>query len=440
MPVTPAATAPERTPVPPAHGNPTAAAFLLGVPLAAAILAFIHLGPPRHTIARRYVQHPAECVEVVLFCCALAALGTKLRNYRKERRACRLDVLPPWDGVPAPVAEANKLLAGLHRVPHALRNTWLVRRVGSVLDFLCRRGSAADLDDHLRGLTDNDSIALEGSYSLTRLITWAIPILGFLGTVLGITQAIAGVTPERLEQAAGMSTVTDGLAEAFDTTALGLALTMLTMFFSYVVERAEQSILDTVDRFTEQQLAHRFQRPGPESSGAFAAAVERNTEVVLEALETLVRRQTELWAATLRAADERRAEAERHQQQHLVAALDEALEHTLERHELALSAAEQAAGQRAAVLLRELAALAETVRRQQDSLAPIADGLAAQAEALASMQATEGQLQRSQELLAQNLAALAGSGSFEEAVHSLTAAIHLLTARGAPAAQPRKAA
>src|SRR5438270_597962 len=82
-------------------------------------------------------------------------------------------------------------------------------------------------------LADADAEGLETSYGLVKIITWAIPILGFLGTVLGITKAIAGVNPEVLEK--NLNSVTDGLAEAFDTTASALALTMVVMFFSFVV-------------------------------------------------------------------------------------------------------------------------------------------------------------------------------------------------------------
>src|SRR5205814_837286 len=158
----------------------------------------------------------------------------------------------------------------------------LVNRTRAVLDFLCSRGSANELDDQLRTLTDNDALALEGTYSLTRFITWAIPILGFLGTVLGITQAISGVTPEVLEKS--LSTVTDGLALAFDTTALGLALTMVTMFFSFVVERAEQGVLEEVDLHVDRCLAHRFERTGAEG-GEFIAVIRQNTLVLLKATE-----------------------------------------------------------------------------------------------------------------------------------------------------------
>src|SRR5262249_27861129 len=141
------------------------------------------------TVAR-YLRHDVEKVEVVLFCCALGALATKLWGYRTERAACRLAVLPAWDGQAVPGSEAGSLLEGLGRLKRRFQNTYLVRRVAGVLGFVHSRGSAAELDDHLRTLADNDAVALESSYGLTRFITWAIPILGFLGTVLGITQSI----------------------------------------------------------------------------------------------------------------------------------------------------------------------------------------------------------------------------------------------------------
>src|SRR5262249_21901434 len=195
-----------------------------------------------------------------------------------ERRACRADVLPPWDGKPVPVAEAPALLAGVNRLPRGVQKSWLVNRVAGVLGFLASRGSAAELDDHLRDLADGDAVALENSYALIRFITWAIPILGFLGTVLGITGAINGVTPEVLEHS--LSTVTDGLALAFNATALALALTMITMFLTYLVDRLELSVLETVDQYAARHLAHRFERPaGP--GGDVVSAVRQNADVLL---------------------------------------------------------------------------------------------------------------------------------------------------------------
>src|SRR5260370_30729158 len=95
----------------------TWAAFLIGLPLAAGLVALIHLGPLRDTPAQRYVSHPVEYVEVVMFCGALGALGTKFLGSLFERRACRKALVPPWDGSPVARSDAAHLLPRLTQLP-----------------------------------------------------------------------------------------------------------------------------------------------------------------------------------------------------------------------------------------------------------------------------------------------------------------------------------
>ena len=412
----------------------TLAAFAFGIPLAVAILAAIQYGPVPDEM-KRYVSHPVECVEVIMFCCALGALGAKFLGSWTERRACHSEILPRWDGRPTAVSEAESLLSQLNSKHRNWRNTWIVRRTTAVLEFLHSRGSAKELDDHLRGLADSDAIALEGSYSLTRFITWAVPILGFLGTVLGITKAISGVTPEVLEH--DLSQVTDGLAEAFDTTALALALTMVTMFISFLVERTEQAILDKVDRFTEQELAHRFERGEGGVGDEVVGAVRRQADVLLGAMDKLVERQTSLWSNALQEAEQRRTTYEQRQQEMLTASLERAMRNTLEAHEKSIQAMEKQHRELNGGLLKQMAELARTVhdagREQHAALAQVTASVGTHVEAIARLQESEEHLRRLQESVNKNLESLAGSGAFEEAMHSLTAAIHLLTARSAPA-------
>jgi hypothetical protein len=425
---------PTQRPAPRARSLTGSAAFLLGVPLAAAVLALIHLGPFDAEGVRRYVKHPVENVEVIGFCVALAGLLAKLCGTLREGAACRADALPSWDGRPVPVGEAGPLRAGLQRLGRRLQNTYLVRRVAAVLDFVTSRGSANDLDDQMRTLADNDSVALEGSYSLTRFLTWAIPILGFLGTVVGITEAIFGVTPEKMEH--NLNQVTDGLGQAFDATALALALTLVLMLISSLVERREQGVLEEVDRYVDAELAHRFERGGPEG-GEFVGVVRQNTQVLLDATERLAERQAAVWARALAEAEARWERAGTEQMERLTAALAGALEQTLESHRQRLSALEDQSLTLHTDLLERLgtmvAGVRESEREQQAALTQTIRAVAAQTEALARLQEDQQQLVRLEGALQQNLAALTGAGAFEEAVHSLTAAIHLLTARaGAP--------
>ncbi len=412
----------------PTRSGTTVAAFVIGLPLAAVVLGAIYFGPLRDTEAYRYVSHPVECVEVVFFCCALGALASKFWQSGKERRVCRTDIVPRWNHQPVSLTEAPKLLAGLERMPRRLRNTYLARRVTAVLDFLCQRRSAAELDDQLRTLSDNDALALEASYSLTRFITWAIPILGFLGTVLGITMAISGVHDDDLQ----IGSITGGLANAFDATALALGLTMITMFVSSLVERREQMILEDVDRYVDRELAHRFERAGVGVEPVLRV-VEQQTQALLSVTEQLVQRQAEVWASALAEVEKRAAEALRQQQEQITAALAAALEKTLENHAQRLVAFEKQAIEQSARLFEQFGAVAvavrDTGREQQASLARVGEAVAAQAAALDRLQQDAANLVHLQAVLHQNLAVLAGAGSFDQAVHSLSAAVHLLTAR-----------
>ncbi len=427
----------------PANGgrrtNTTLAAFMVGLPLAAAVLAGVRYGA-EHVDALKeqghYVSNPVECVEVVLFCCAIGALAAKVLRNRVERRACRIDVLPPWDGRPVPPAEAPKLLAAVRKQPRRILNTFLGQRVAAVLEFLYQRGAADELDDQMRTLADNDVVSMEGGFALTRFITWAIPILGFLGTVLGITTAIHGATPEVLEKS--LSTVTDGLSYAFDATALALALTMITMFLSFLVERDEQGVLDAVDRYVDRCLAHRFQRVGADAA-PFVQAVRENDQALMESVGGLVRHQAELWAQTVTALDRRSEEAHARPREQLIGAVETALEKTLDTHARRLAALESKTTEQTTKLVQQMAALAaavrDTGREQQAALVRVAEGVSAQAGAIGRLQEGENNLVHLQAVLHQNLAARASAGNFEQAVHSLTAAAHLLTAR---TARPRR--
>ncbi len=397
----------------------TVAAFLFGLPFGVGLLYFLHHGPYHNPDVLQYVEHPVEMTEVLMFCCAMGALLAKLASSWNERSAHEFELLTPWNGKPVGVEQALLLRENLAGLPARVRNSYLGRRVESVLEFVHSRGSATELDDQIRTLADNDVIAQEGSYSLLRFITWAIPILGFLGTVLGITSAIKGVTPEVLEKS--LSGVTDGLATAFDSTALALFLTMILMLCSMLVERLEQGQLEKVDAYVDLQLAHRFERGGPESN-QLVDALRQNAQILLKSTEQLVERQASLWSRSLEKADRAWNETGSKQQQQLTSGLYEALESTLSRHTERLVQVEEKLIGRNQGLMQGMGQVAQALNQQAESLLRLQEG--------------EARLIGLQETLNQNLAALASTGTFEEAVQSLTAAIHLLTTRVVPGPRP----
>jgi hypothetical protein len=397
--------------------------FIVGVPLGGGALYLVEHGPWQNELIQRYVHHLAEQAVVILFFCCLSAFFAKLLTSMKERYVHGQKLLPGWDGKPMPPSEVTHLQQSLNLVWDSVKSTYLGRRVANILNFVASRGSADDLDDQIRTLSDNDAIALDGSYALTRFLIWAMPILGFLGTVLGITDAIANISPEQLEKG-GADGVTQGLTKAFDATALALALTLIAMFLNSLLEKMEQGLLERVDQTVDRDLAHRFTRAHAEATGSASLS---------PALQMLMEKQVGLWSDSMMKAEERWTQAAPQMAQALQQALDAALTRFGQR----IAETEKKLLERHQVLLEALSKLAVTMkesgRDHQLALARLTDAIGLSVEMIHKTHLDEAKIVRLQETLSQNLALLANSATFEQAVESLTGAIHLLTTRVHPA-------
>lgn len=405
--------------------------FLVGIPLGVGALYLIEYGPWQDATIQRYVHHEAEQAVVVIFFCCLAAFFAKFCTATNERIVHAQTLLPKWDGKPVAATEVTQLQQSLNLVWDGVKRTYLGRRIANVLNFVASRGSADDLDDQMRTLADNDAIALDGSYATTRFLIWAMPILGFLGTVLGITEAIGNIDPKQLETG-GADNVTAGLTKAFDATALALGLTLVAMFLNSLLEKLEQNLLERVDQHVDEELAHRFVRAHAELTSAAPA--------LTPALQQLLEKQVGMWSASMQKAEERWTQSS----PQMAKALEQALDTVLTRFGQRIVETEKKLIERQNAVLEGLTRLAATLkesgREHQMALARLTDAIGLSVEVISKSKADEKQLLRMQESLSQNLALLANSTTFEQAVESLTAAIHLLTTRVNPNPTPLRIA
>ena len=190
---------------------------------------------------------------------------------------------------------AQRWLDELSLLPSLTRNTWLVRRLSETLTRQLQRGSSKELADDLREISGRDADAAHDSYGMIRIIIWAIPMLGFLGTVIGITQTLGG-----LDFSSGTTAVENlkaGLYVAFDTTALGLVMSVVAIFLQFPVERSEQSLLALVDARVGAIVSTHL--PSDEASDDSTAMIVSLCEGVQAAVAESLQRQTELWRSTI---------------------------------------------------------------------------------------------------------------------------------------------
>ena len=105
-----------------------------------------------------------------------------------------------------------------------------------------------------------DQFTADASFRGNRLFIWTMPLLGFLGTVYGVSYGIGGfaeflrgeVTAEDIKFQVGL--ITQGLAIAFYTTLLGLFTSGGAAYPSMQAERAEEEILGAIDEYIGERL------------------------------------------------------------------------------------------------------------------------------------------------------------------------------------------
>jgi biopolymer transport protein ExbB/TolQ len=188
---------------------------------------------------------------VGLFFIGMASLASHIIEVAWQRWRLNDPLELSAAGVEGQQPTASMALAALPSKPGYRHNRW---RKG--LQFVAQHGSTPALGDELRSLAAADAASVDEGYSLPRLMIWALPTLGCLGTVLGITRSIsqlsASTSPELIDA------VATGLSEAFGTTALALGLTMLLVLTRYFSERSEHRLLAGVRRQMEEEFLPQF--------------------------------------------------------------------------------------------------------------------------------------------------------------------------------------
>ncbi|HPM84511.1 MAG TPA: MotA/TolQ/ExbB proton channel family protein [Candidatus Anammoximicrobium sp.] len=402
--------------------------LLLGAALCSVFYVLVYRGPLNLPAVHRYfASHPVLIIETGLFFVGLAALGLKAVDVLLQYWALnvvRLDE-PPAAG--QKIDDVGSLIQQLDQQSSSVRQSYLGRRVREVLQAIQRKGSAEGLDEDLKYMSDLDAARQQDSYGLVRIVIWATPMLGFLGTVVGITHALGDLDPQELATniQKAMEGLLSGLYVAFDTTALALTLSMVLMFIQFLFDRVETQALSLVDTQANEMLVGRFQEVGA-GRDPYLASVERMSGRVLQASEDLVRRQAEIWERTIQAADERWGQLVLSAGGQVQSALQGALEHSLQNHAAELAKVERDAGERAARRWEQLQiALSENARIMRGQQ----EEMVRQAELMAQVVKATGEVLGLEQALNENLRALSGAKNFEDTVMSLSAAIHLLNAR-----------
>ena len=251
-------------------------------------------------MTRYFTESSIEYVETAMFFIGLFALLFKIGDIRFQRRWIQRQETSPDPFFPAVPRGGNVpqdavgMREKIRQLPNRFQSGSFFRRMSDALDFVIRNDSADGFEDEMKYLADMDASRMANGYSFVRVIIWAIPILGFLGTVMGITLAIGALGGNLSDTENTLPKMIAGLSVAFDTTALALAFSIVLMFLQFFAERSETALQDRVDMQVHRELFGRFTSIANTPEG-LVVAVRTMGESILKGFQQYTQNQVALW-------------------------------------------------------------------------------------------------------------------------------------------------
>ncbi|MGY9001454.1 MAG: MotA/TolQ/ExbB proton channel family protein [Rhodospirillales bacterium] len=218
-------------------------------------------------LARQAGQSSPRVLEVILkdyeqeICIILMIWGVflivgKCLTILKERYLFKVDLLE------SSVAEDNNLtsiLSSLDSLPNKIKHTPLVRILMSSIRRFLITNDVQNTSDAIDSSIEALAIKQEAENSMIRYLIWAIPSIGFIGTVRGIGQALSQADQALAGDISGM---TDSLGVAFNSTLVALLISIVLMFLLHQLQRLQDGlVLDTQD-YCELFLLNRISKVG----------------------------------------------------------------------------------------------------------------------------------------------------------------------------------
>ncbi len=221
---------------------------------------------------------------------SFAIIILKWLGMKQQKEAMLLDVLPTEVAEEITVESLNNFVKHIRSLPVSGSESFLINRVLRGIEHFRVRKSAAETVTMMESQSAIDANNIAGSYTILKVFIWALPILGFIGTVVGVSSAVASLASS-LDSAADMTAmkgslnaVFSGLGTAFDTTLLALIMSMIVKIPTSAMQKSEEDLITAVDEYCNENLLRRL-NDGREGGAERGAAGGANVSIFREAVE-----------------------------------------------------------------------------------------------------------------------------------------------------------
>ncbi|MCB1966809.1 MAG: MotA/TolQ/ExbB proton channel family protein [Candidatus Accumulibacter sp.] len=190
--------------------------------------------------------------------------------------------------VPAYLRERRALASAGDGSGESSANTLVGRRRRSIAAAIRQGQVRGNLDAYAKSLSEHDAAEIDATYRLPGDIVQVLPLIGFFGTVLGLSMGLyanflaeGGTTPQGFAKA---------IAVAFDNTLLGLLLTIVLFIAQSALRKRDEALLLRLDlEIADSINAYVPATHGPVIIDPIPGALRELTNVMREYAEELAK-------------------------------------------------------------------------------------------------------------------------------------------------------
>ncbi|MGB0692223.1 MAG: MotA/TolQ/ExbB proton channel family protein [Pseudomonadales bacterium] len=187
---------------------------------------------------------------------AMSLMGYKALQTAKERRVLQMELIPLNRGTSILPEDTREISRPIQALSDTEQRYLLPRTLLTALHRFRSTRNIQDVSNAVRAVSETESERLDSELSMIRYIAWAIPSIGFLGTVRGIGQALGQAHQAVQGDIAG---VTQALGVAFNSTFVALLISIVIMFLLHQVQLAQERLVLDSEEYCDARLIQHLQ-------------------------------------------------------------------------------------------------------------------------------------------------------------------------------------
>ena len=192
----------------------------------------------------------------ILMLWVMSIIGLKAQGVFAQRKLLNQSLVNIEEGRRVLPEDARKLARPLEALAEPERGFLLPRALRGALTRYGAHSSIQDVSNVVRDLCDTEANRLDSELAMVRYITWAIPSIGFIGTVRGIGSALGNAH----EAVAGnIAAVTASLGVAFNSTFIALLISIVIMFLTHQITLMQERLVLASQDYCDDNLIRHLQ-------------------------------------------------------------------------------------------------------------------------------------------------------------------------------------